>query len=116
MRKESIVELFVMAGTDVNLFEAIRLTNRKVNVALDRLFRAGYIFDKTNNIVRDGKLSSNDIEKLDAAVRGILFLHSANSIWNGRRSLKSVNDKVRMIAEFNIALNEAVVIATEKAN
>lgn len=107
----AMMNLFVEANTNEELFNAIRLTMRKTGTALDRLMKAGFEFNGSNEVIRAGKLSSNDIEKLDAAVKGILYLHSVSPLWEGRKSTGSVKEKVQMIAEFNIALNETIAIA-----
>lgn len=109
--KEAIMGMFVEASVNEELFNAIRLTMRKTGTALDRLMKAGFEFNGSNEVIRAGKLSSNDIEKLDAAVKGILYLHSVSPLWEGRKSTGSVKEKVQMIAEFNIALNETIAIA-----
>lgn len=107
----AMMNLFVEANTNEELFNAIRLTMRKTGTALDRLMKAGFEFNGSNEVIRAGKLSSNDIEKLDSAVKGILYLHSVSPLWEGRKSIGSVKEKVQMIAEFNVALNETIARA-----
>lgn len=103
--------LFVKAATDHEVFEAIVFTTRKVSDAINSLVRTGFIFDVDNNVIRFGELSGKDVEKLDRAIKGILYLHSVSPLWTGRKTLSSVGDKAKFIAEFNILLNEAVAKA-----
>lgn len=103
--------LFVKAATNHEVYEAILCTMRKTSTALDRMMRAGFEFDGSNNVVRLSKLDSDDIQKLDSAVKGILYLHSISPLWTGRKEAGSVKEKAKMIADFNIMLNEAIAIA-----
>lgn len=103
--------LFVKAATDHEVFEAIVLTTRKVSDAINSMVRTGFIFDADNNVITFGELSSHDVEKLDKAVKGILYLHSVSPLWTGRKSISSVGDKAKFIAEFNILLNETIAKA-----
>lgn len=103
--------LFVKAATNHEVYEALLVTMRKTSVALNRMMRAGFEFDGNNNVIKLTKLSSDDVEKLDSAVKGILYLHSIEPLWTGHKKAGSVAEKARMIAEFNIMLNEAVAMA-----
>lgn len=103
--------LFVKAATNHEVYEALLVTMRKTSVALNRMMRAGFEFDGNNNVIKLTKLSSDDVEKLDSAVKGILYLHSIEPLWAGHKKAGSVAEKARMIAEFNIMLNEAVAMA-----
>lgn len=100
--------LFAKAATNHEVYEAILMTMRKTSTALNRMMKAGFEFDGNNNVIRLAKLSSDDVQKLDSAVKGILYLHSVSPLWTGRRNICTTKEKAELIADFNIALNEAI--------
>ena len=108
---ENIKCVFATASTNSEVYSALRLTMKKTYTALDRLVKAEFEFNGKNQIIRSGSLSGEDIQKVDAAVKGILYLHSASPLWEGRRATGSIKEKVELIADFNVALNEAIAMA-----
>lgn len=104
-------QLFKKCNEDHKVLEAVVLTMRKVNTAATAITKAGVVYDVDNNVIALPELDERTSQKLESAVKGILYLHSVSPLWDGRKTLNSVKDKCKFIAEFNIQLNEAIAKA-----
>lgn len=112
MKTDRVLALFVLAHNNSEVFNALLFTQKKVDTAKDRVLRAGFVFNKDNIVIAHGEMSAEGLAKVDNAIGGIMYLHNVSPLWEGYRPVQTLDEKLRLIAEFDIALNEAIIDST----
>ena len=107
--------LFEMAATNSEIFDAVLRAYKASNRALEGITRAGFVFTADGYVCRASELTPQTIRNVEIAVKKILYLHSGiSALWNGRKSLDTINNKVELLVEFNQAMLEAIAEANVK--
>ena len=110
-----ICNLFEMAATNSEIFDAVLRAYKASNRALEGITRAGFVFTADGYVCRTSELTPQTIRNVEIAVKKILYLHSGiSALWNGRKSLDTINNKVELLVEFNQAMLEAIAEANVK--
>lgn len=110
-----INKLFEKAATNSDTFDAVLRAYKASNRALEGITRAGFVFNGDGSVYKASKLNPQTTKNVEVAVKKILYLHSGiSAMWDGRKSLDTINDKVELLVEFNQAMLETIAEANVK--
>lgn len=111
----TLKKIFEMAATNSKTYDAVLRAYKASNRALEGITRAGFVFNEDGSVYRASEVNLQATKNVEVAVKKILYLHSGiSAMWNGRKTLDTINDKVEFLVEFNQAMLKTIAEANVK--